>query len=311
MSLARPKNWQFEARLHSKEGVPLTSRADDGGDVADATARCSTCKRRLFGDRGMQIMQVLAFMVLAAFLILLAIPSKLWDVYVPLCWSTTSDHPKEALEARLAWFSVAFVAMAMTDHLARLLFYKGYYQRFLKAEIKVDWLRWSQYFFSASTMVWQIAILTLIQDITAGLSLASLTAVMILFGAVQERDTERDGRNASKWAFWMGCVPFAVVWSFILAQFIYAADKSERGVPDFVYAVVILQAVLYSFFGVNQWLYVYGFVGRIAYAWGFDLLSVVAKTTLSGIVYGGINAAASGSMNFTSCDLVYQPRAPR
>lgn len=303
------KNWKHEARLHSNEGRPLTSRSLPE-DVADS-GQCAGCKRRLFSDRGMQIMQVAAFTVLSAFLILLAIPSKLWDVYVPLCWSTTSQHPKEALEARLAWFSVAFVAMAMTDHLLRLLFYKSYYQRFLSGEIKVDWLRWLQYFFSASTMIWQIAILTLIQDIMTGLSLASLTAIMILFGAVQERDTERDGADkASRWAFWMGCVPFVVVWTLILAQFIYVADGSERGVPAFVYAVVILQAVFYSFFGVNQALYIYGIVGRFAYAWGFDFLSVVAKTSLSGIVYGGINAAASGNMNFTSCEVPFATRPP-
>ena len=61
-------------------------------------------------------------------------------------------------------------------------------------------------------------------------------------------------------------------------------------VPGFVYAIVIVEVVLFFSFGLNQWLQ-YREVGRWAdYAYGekvYLVLSLVAKSLLAWLIFGG------------------------
>jgi hypothetical protein len=107
---------------------------------------------------------------------------------------------------------------------------------------------------------------------------------MILFGLLMERQ-QRPG-SADWSAFWFGSLIGLVPWVLIA---VYLAQPPA--VPGFVYAITILQFLLFFSFAVNMALQ-YARVGRWSdYAHGetaYILLSVTAKSLLAWLVFANV-----------------------
>jgi Heliorhodopsin len=111
----------------------------------------------------------------------------------------------------------------------------------------------------------------------------SASVMMILFGWLQEKDQQPGGDLT---AFWFGTVIGLVPWLAIGAYLLAGNDP-----PGFVYGIFVSLFVLFSSFGVNQWLQ-YRQVGRWRdYLFGeraYIVLSLVAKSLLAWQIFANV-----------------------
>jgi hypothetical protein len=86
--------------------------------------------------------------------------------------------------------------------------------------------------------------------------------------------------------FWFGTISGMMPWIGIWVNI----GGAGAGVPDFVYAIVIVEQILFFSFGLNQWLQ-YERVGAWKdYLYGekvYLVLSLVAKSILAWLIFGG------------------------
>jgi len=176
-----------------------------------------------------------------------------------------------------------FLFLAAVDHLAVAApGVRSWYERNLAQGINVA--RWVEYSVSASVMVVLIALFVGIRDGVALLALFGVNTSMILFGLLMERH-QRPGR--ADWsAYWFGCLAGAVPWVAIVW---YVAAGGEA--PTFVYAITIIQFVLFCGFAANQALQ-YARVGPWRdYLFGetsYIVLSLAAKSLLAWIIFANV-----------------------
>lgn len=175
-----------------------------------------------------------------------------------------------------------FLLLAAVDHLlVAAPGINGWYERNLRRGRNLA--RWCEYSVSASLMLVLIAALAGIWDIAALLGLFAANTAMILFGWLQETDHEPGG---SLTPFWFGTVIGLVPWAVIGVYLLGGQDP-----PGFVYGIFISLFVLFSSFGVNQWLqyrrigpwrdYLYG-------ERGYVVLSLVAKSLLAWQIFANV-----------------------
>lgn len=92
----------------------------------------------------------------------------------------------------------------------------------------------------------------------------------------------------------MGWIPYLTVWVVLLHSFLYNLDDSQsqgRSPPDFVYAIIIGQAVTFSFFCFTQLFLLSRVDGPELYFWGemsYQVLSLVAKGLLGSILLANV-----------------------
>jgi hypothetical protein len=148
-----------------------------------------------------------------------------------------------------------FLLLAAIDHLVvaapRV---HRWYERNL--DHRRNYARWIEYSVSASLMIVLIAMLTGIRDIAALIAIFGVNTAMILFGLLMERQQE-PGRATDWTAFWFGALAGSVPW---IAIVIYLVGGPNRP-PGFVYAIIIVEAILFFSFALNMWLQ-YRQVGR-------------------------------------------------
>lgn len=211
---------------------------------------------------------------------------------LPVFASYLRDDPVEVLGAAPAdkLFSIdvgvmiaVFLFLAAADHLLvsapRI---NGWYVRQL--ERGANYARWVEYSISASIMIVLIAMLSGIRDIAALVALFGVNTAMILFGLLMER-TQEPGRT--DWsAFWFGSLAGAVPW---IAIWIYTLGAPE--VPGFVYAIIVVELVLFFSFALNMVLQ-YRQVGRwrdyVAGEVTYIVLSLGAKSLLAWLVFANV-----------------------
>ena len=117
------------------------------------------------------------------------------------------------------------------------------------------------------------------------IGLFAVNSTMIWFGALQERYA-RPGAGASRLPFWFGTAAGLVPWAVIAVYLLQDAGS----VPTFVFAIFGVEAVLFSSFGLNQWLQYRGVGPWSDYAFGekaYLVLSLGAKSALAWQIYGG------------------------
>jgi hypothetical protein len=175
-----------------------------------------------------------------------------------------------------------FLLLAAVDH---LLMATPPVRRWYEANLRrgLNIARWIEYSVSASLMLILIAALSGIWDLAAVIGLFAANSAMILFGWLQEKDHQPGGDLT---AFWFGTVIGLVPW-FAIAAYLLSAD----GAPGFVYGIFGSLFVLFSSFGVNQWLQ-YRQVGRWRdYLYGeraYIVLSLVAKSLLAWQIFANV-----------------------
>jgi hypothetical protein len=151
--------------------------------------------------------------------------------------------------------------------------------------------RWIEYFFSASIMIVLISQITGISDIAALISIFSINACMILFGALQEK-YEEPGKPS--WLpFWFGSFAGIIPW-IAIAVYVWAPGLSTSP-PGFVYGIVASLFVFFNCFAINMILQ-YKKVGPWRdYLFGekvYILLSLTAKALLAWQVFFPVLASS-------------------
>jgi hypothetical protein len=176
----------------------------------------------------------------------------------------------------------SFLLLAAVDHLLMATPpVRQWYEANLRQGMNIA--RWVEYAISASVMLILIATLSGIWDLAAVIGLFAANSAMILFGWLQEKDQQPGGDLT---AFWFGTVIGLVPWLAIGAYLLAGNDP-----PRFVYGIFVSLFVLFSSFGVNQWLQ-YRQVGRWRdYLFGeraYIVLSLVAKSLLAWQIFANV-----------------------
>ena len=177
----------------------------------------------------------------------------------------------------------AFLLLAALDHaLVAAPRVHRWYERCL--DRRANYARWIEYSLSASIMIVLIGLFVGIRDLAAVAAVFAANTGMILFGLLMERQ-QRPGR--ADWsAFWFGSVIGLVPWVLIAA---YVTQPPT--VPGFVYAITVVQFVLFFSFAANMALQ-YAQVGwwrdylhgEVAYI----VLSLAAKSLLAWLIFANV-----------------------
>lgn len=192
-------------------------------------------------------------------------------------------EPELLFDIRVGYAVALFVAFAAVDHLLVAGPLRRWYEG--RLDVRANTARWIEYLISSSIMIVLIAQLTGIWDLAALGAIFAVNSAMILFGLVMER---REEPETADWtAFWSGSAVGAVPWA-LLGYYILAGGGE---VPGFVYAIYVVQFLLFFTFALNMWLQ-YHQVGRWRdYVFGeyaYIVLSLAAKTLLAWLVFANV-----------------------
>jgi hypothetical protein len=176
-----------------------------------------------------------------------------------------------------------FSALSTVNH-AYTGFVPGAYEALEKS--KVNTLQWTEYGLSAGFMTWLIALLSGVQEISTLTTLFGLNMMMQYAGYM----VEYTKANKKDWHgyMWLGWGCFKLIWLILITHFIVAVNYSEEDVPDFVYAVIWIMLGLFSTFGVNQYCYALDVISWSTYQRVTIGLSLITKSVLIWMVYGGL-----------------------
>lgn len=191
--------------------------------------------------------------------------------------------PETALRIPVGPAVAVFLLLAAVDHL--LVAAPGvnrWYARHL--DRRANYARWIEYSVSASLMIVLIGLFVGIRDLAAVIGLFAANTAMILFGLLMERQ-QTPGR--ADWsAFWFGTLVGLAPW---LAIALFVAQPSE--IPGFVWAIIVVQFLLFASFAVVMALQYAQFgrwrdyrVGEVSYI----LLSLGAKSALAWLIYANV-----------------------
>jgi len=112
-------------------------------------------------------------------------------------------------------------------------------------------LRMLEYSISATLMQISIALILGIWQRLVIAGVAALTVVTMLCGLVAEQ-LKYDRKDMAWAAHATGWFSMLSVWAILGRQFSYTVEMSDESPPNFVYAIVIVIAILYIGFGVIQ-----------------------------------------------------------
>jgi hypothetical protein len=213
------------------------------------------------------------------------------DFTLPLTYSTPvfneisqtiSPVSETFFDLRIGPMIALFLFMSAIAHFLLVSVLYKWYVKNLKRHINPA--RWYEYSFSASIMIFIIAMLVTIYDIGTLLALFTLTAVMNLMGLLME--VHNQTTQKTNWtSYSIGCIAGIVPWIVIFIPLITA-----ESVPDFVIAIFISIAIFFNCFAINMVLQ-YKKIGKWAdYLHGekvYIILSLVAKSALAWQVFAG------------------------
>jgi hypothetical protein len=196
---------------------------------------------------------------------------------------TRPSAAESLVSLRIGPAVAVFLLLAAVDHaLVAAPGIHRWYEHCL--DRRVNYARWIEYSVSASVMVVLIGLFVGIRDLAAVTTMFAANSAMILFGLLMERQ-QRPGR--ADWsAFWFGSLVGLVPWVLIAA---YVAEPAT--VPGFVYAITVVQFLLFSGFAVTMVLqyaqvgwwrdYLHGEVTYI-------VLSLTAKSLLAWLIFANV-----------------------
>lgn len=191
--------------------------------------------------------------------------------------------PETLFSLRIGPAVALFLLLAAVDHASVAApGVHAWYERGL--DRRVNYARWIEYSVSASIMIVLIGLFVGIRDLAGVVAVFAANTAMILFGLLMERQ-QRPG-NSDWSAFWFGSLIGLVPWVLIA---VYLAQPPV--VPGFVYAITLVQFVLFFSFAVNMALqyaqigwwrdYLHGEITYI-------VLSLTAKSLLAWLVFANV-----------------------
>ena len=185
---------------------------------------------------------------------------------------------KNLFEVRVGWAIAAFLALAGIDHLLTSTVARRTYESDLKNGI--NRFRWVEYSISASLMLVIISMYWGILTLAGLIAVVGANIAMILFGWLQERMNPPGRQTTTMLPFWFGTVVGLAPW---LAMNVNISQISEDA-PAALIVILIVQAVFFFCFGLNQWLQ-YKEIGKWkSYMFGektYLVLSLGAKSLLA------------------------------
>ena len=184
--------------------------------------------------------------------------------------------------------SVVCFLFAFWSGLIHLLTVSVFWNNVYKTDMSkgISRLRWSDYVISASLMIVFIAIFSGVVDVYSLLLLATLQALVVVFGYISEKSiTTRD-----QWMWFLVAFgAYIIQWTPIVTTFFKGIDsipEDESSVKRILYAGLFAFAGIYTSFAavsaVNIWTkYKYYYAVEIAYV----ILSLVSKTLLHWVLF--------------------------
>ena len=191
----------------------------------------------------------------------------------------------------LGAFVGSFLLMSAIAHLLIAYPLNKSYVKNLKRGINK--IRWFEYAFSSSVMIFLIAIFFGVWDFWALFMIFVLNALMNMFGLMMESYNvyTREKNEKVKWGpYYLGVIAGAVPWIVITAYFI--SNETIGGeVPLFVYLIYGIELFFFNTFAINMILQYKGVGKWKDYLYGervYQLLSLVSKTFLAWLVFAGV-----------------------
>lgn len=230
----------------------------------------------------------LAFLVQAILMLLLSseFSLPLTTTYLGSSGIATQTVTRQVALLRMGPLVALFLFISVVAHF--LIILPGMFEWYVRnLGRNINYARWIEYAFSSSVMIWLIAMLSGMYDLSSLILLFFLNMMMILFGWMMELHNQTTAKT--NWtSFYFGCIAGAVPWVIIFLYFISAAVAGD--VPGFVYGIMISLFVLFNAFAVNMVLQYkkvgpwkdYLFVER-----AYVMLSLIAKSLLAWQVFAG------------------------
>lgn len=193
----------------------------------------------------------------------------------------------DLIDIQLAPFVSLFLFMSAIAHfLIATVLYKAYVKNLKQF---MNPFRWFEYAFSASVMIWIIAMLSGIYDVGTLIALFTLVGIMNLMGYLMEKYNKPDDKV--DWSSYIiGCIAGAIPWIAIIISLLAAEVASGGQVPDFVWGIYISIGITFNIFAFNMvlqykqvWLWEDYLYGETVYV----VLSLVAKSLLAWQVFAG------------------------
>ncbi len=196
---------------------------------------------------------------------------------------TEAASPETLFSLGIGPAVVCFLLLAALDHaLVAAPGVHRWYSRCL--DRRANYARWIEYSVSASIMIVLIGLFVGIRDLAAVAALFAANTAMILFGLLMERQ-QRPG-TADWSAFWFGSLIGIVPWLLIVVYLVQPPT-----VPGFVYAITVVQFVLFFSFAVNMALQ-YAEVGwwrdYVHVEVTYIVLSLTAKSLLAWLIFANV-----------------------
>jgi hypothetical protein len=189
---------------------------------------------------------------------------------------------------RVSVLAVAFFACSAVAHLGNAVLWRSSYLNGLARGQCAS--RWVEYFVSASVMMLAIAYTSGIRCYSQLLQIFALTATTMTFGWLNEVINRPSRAGDDRWehpflyraqAHLCGYVPQVAAWYCILYAFLGAGDGGACGPPDFVYFIVLGEAIVFFSFGLPQLYQVLAPPSRYVYGeYAYQVLSLTAKGLL-------------------------------
>ncbi len=185
---------------------------------------------------------------------------------------------KTLFEVRVGWVIGAFLALAGIDHLLTSTIARKTYEKDLQGGI--NRFRWAEYSISASLMVVIISMYWGILTLAALFGIVGANVAMILFGWLQEKMNPPGRTSTTMLPFWFGTLAGIAPW---LAMSVNISQISKDA-PAALSLILIVQAIFFFCFGLNQWLQYRGVGKWSSYMFGektYLILSLGAKSLLA------------------------------
>lgn len=147
-------------------------------------------------------------------------------------------------------------------------------------------IRWFEYAFSSSVMIVLIAMFFSVVDVWTLFALFASNFLMNMLGLLMEKHNQTTKKT--DWtAYLLGVIAGAIPWIVITGYFLGANGTP----PTFVYVIYIVELALFNCFALVM-LFYYKRWGKFKdYAFcerAYQILSLVAKTLLAWLVFGGV-----------------------
>lgn len=206
-------------------------------------------------------------------------------------WQLVPAQPKRQWWLYYTAATIAVYSCSAIAHTgAAFLWRESYYSNL---RVAMSPYRWAEYAASATIMVVLIAYLCGVVETFPLIGIAALTATTMVHGHLHELicrpQTPQRWAIKSAWVrlqgHFAGYLPYLAAWGLVLYRFFELAGRSTtdadgktRSMPDFVYAIVFGEVVVFSSFAVVQVVTslrapAQYYQGEIAYMW----LSLLSK----------------------------------